>query len=361
MATTPYPTFAAPVQEAPQNPFSAAGLQFPTQAPAQPMGAPPQLNIDGMGAPLTPNPNEEVELDLDALIEPMIQQGSAKPFSYDITAFEEVLTPSEMAQYGLVNPKETPLGGELSLLSEKDRGARIAKAQLPAEIMKVESFKDFDDIKPNIKLSEEEVLAPFSAKDKPFMAMIAGRESALGRARVHAMIDNGGMHDGARAISSFGVMPASALDLAKRLAKNDKVVEMFPEIKEMSEMNPTKSYGRSRKTFEDSDQLKVAKMIGSNPALDAYLAKSIFLSKKAAAKRSGISSPDEQDLFALVGYYAGEGAARKIYKKSGVEGLENHPYIQDLRSDLNKFKFQERYKGFDVPGVTRSLVKKPVE
>jgi len=340
-----------PINGVPLAPAQAmpAGETPPPPSPANmPAGEVPNplIGLGGGGAPVNP---ADAEIDLDGLISSMLVPGPESAVSYDLAALQGYLTEAEMKSYGLVNTdKPSPNMENLSLVSDEEVSSKLyVKEPSAIAIGRIETFKDFDKEKENLRLSEEEVLAPFSNKDKPLMAMIAGRESNLGKYRVHSMIRSGhAEHGGMRAVSSFGVMPMSAYEVSRRVKPDSDLAKKFPELISI-QANGTSVAGG----------LDTAKLIALNPSLDAYLAKAILLEKKNYAKKIGIEDKDTQDLFSLVGYYAGQGAAKKLYNSGGVKALENHEYIQDLKADMKRFKFDEKYKGFDVPGVTRSLVK----
>ena len=338
----------APVSTAPAANMPAGETppaQMPTNLPAA-EAPPPTINLGGGGEPTDP---AEVEIDLDSLISGMLTPGPESAVSYDLAALEGYLTEPEMKSYGLVSAeKPSPNMENLSIVSDDEVSSKLGvKEPSVIAVDRVKSFKDFDKEKEGLRLSEEEVLAPFSSKDKPIMAMIAGRESNLGKYRVHAMIRPGhAEHGDMRSVSSFGVMPASAYEIARKIKPDSEVAKKFPDLLAIKDNGTSVDGG-----------LETAKLIAVNPSLDAYLAKAILLEKQNYAKKLGIQDKDAQELFSLVGYYAGQGTAKRIYEKGGIAALEKHEYIQDLRADMKRFKYDEKYEGFDVPGVTRSIVK----
>lgn len=360
---TPYGLFSAPVKEQPANPFSSMGAPAPQQATAvepQPVPLPqPTLDLGGNAAPSPINLGipqqlsgetlvEEPQLDLDSLLGPVLKpMDIEKPVKYDLNLVKEFMTDEEMRQHGIVSQQDTDGKYSTELIDKEKLVNSLPKAKQPIHMVleRVKNFKDYDKYKDDLRLDSDTVLAPFSNKDKPFYAMIAGRESNMGKYRVHNMIDNPkSMHNGSRAISSFGVMPASAKDAVTRFKHSDEAKKRFPELEEIEKIPDTKE-----------GLFEISKITANNPSLDAYLAKAIFESKKQYGRQIGLKTPDEQNLFALVSYFTGENNAAKIVKEHGVEALQNHVYIEDMRKDLERFKWQEKYPGFDVPGITRKI------
>jgi hypothetical protein len=124
-----------------------------------------------------------------------------------------------------------------------------------------------------------------------------------------------------RAIGSFGLIPTTALaDVADKSSKGNLATK-YPEV-----------YKELKKYRKDRNWVAMSKLM-ADPNVEAEVAKDYrkINEKYMDAKIKNIPSDVRGDLEAL-SWKLGANAAKKVYQKSGKQGVKNHWYVKKFRA-----------------------------
>lgn len=189
--------------------------------------------------------------------------------------------------------------------------------------------KDTPNLPPPV--AEERVVDANSFYD-PYhkeLESIAKIESAGHKNRIHD-VNNSGMHKGMRSVSSFGIMPITAVEIAQK----------HSVFKHTETAKQLRNLGKNiQATHTDINK------ITENQELDKQIAGAVWDYQKNRVK-TFVSDEKHVPFVVALAHRKGISAAKQIYLKGGIDDVMKHPYVST---------FANHYKNISLASRLQSL------
>lgn len=233
---------------------------------------------------------------------------------------EETVPEMTVEDLGEVNPKKEEESNLQSGFKPETAKEAMSKVSKDADFSKID--------KDAIAVSQDEILTRIPIKNRDLFGAISQVESSGGKNRIH---NNAGV---SRAIGSFGLIPTTSLADVSQKTKGNLATE-YPEI-----------FKELQKQIKDRNWVEAGKLM-VDPDIEAEVVKDYWetLDDYVDAKFPESLDPDLKPLVKILAWKEGAGAASKIYRKDGVDGVLEHPYVKSVLKNMDKpLKYEKKDK-----------------
>jgi hypothetical protein len=191
------------------------------------------------------------------------------------------------------------------------------KKELPADLPPQNQFAEVRTVDPQ----------SFYEPHRKELEAIAQIESTGHQFRVHK-VNETGMHKGMKSVSSYGIMPITAVEIAQKHPQF-RTTGMASTLRNLG-ANIQLNHPQINKITENLDN-------------DKNIAGAVWDYEKGRVK--GFVADDNHLPFVVaLAHRKGINAAKQIYLSQGIEGVMKHPYVSSFKGFYMPIKLTEKLK-----------------